>query len=63
MDNIQVDKDYRRKGVGSELLQGFESHTGGITADFRPQGMSDSELEEFYKKNGCTVENGRIRRV
>jgi len=60
LDNIQVNKSHRRQGVGSELLKNFRAETGAVTGDFNPQGMSDRELKEFYKKNGYTVEGGKI---
>lgn len=63
LDNIQVDTTHRRKGIGSKLLRRFIQETGEIDADIKPQGMSNSELEKFCKKNGYTVENGKVRRL
>ena len=59
---IWVAVNYRRKGIGTKLIQEaknrFQSHT--FSGKFRPQGMADNEVAKFYSCNRIEVDNDRI---
>ena len=60
---IEVSPQYRNKGIGSMLIKIFENdcvdnYIRSVEGKFYPDGETRENVENFYLKNGYSVEKG-----
>lgn len=66
LESIEVGRDNRRKGLGSQLLRKFIEYSKDNGAEFIVgevlplDGVSYDEVCDFYKKNGAKVDEDGI---